>query len=403
MSLPITFITRETRNNLHGVNAILGCLEKYVDPELCYTAYSEDAEDLVRTAEHASGQGRLPVIAWSFHTPETEDVQKNLNHIKQCLVHTEVKFIAGGAHASACPESTLAMGFDFVFCGEGEKLILDFINGLIVQDETILKSRIIRSLENEYISLDLYPAIPERSLKLNPVEITRGCIYGCSFCQTSYLFGKKFRHRSEETILGAAELLIRRGGHFLRMTTPSAFSYGSPDAQPRLDKVESLLKNLRAIMGSERKIYFGTFPSEIRPEHVSCEAMQIMKRYVDNDNIIIGIQSGSEELMKKMGRCADTDIAVRSVETAIHCDFRVNVDFIFGLPGEDDNDREATIRLMRRLSELGANIHAHWFMPLPGTPLENQIPAEPGAGLQKELNRLMTEGKVYGDWRKQKK
>jgi radical SAM superfamily enzyme YgiQ (UPF0313 family) len=44
--------------------------------------------------------------------------------------------------------------------------------------------------------LDDFPAFNAPAGKWNAIEITRGCVYACSFCQTPFMFKARFRHRS---------------------------------------------------------------------------------------------------------------------------------------------------------------------------------------------------------------
>ena len=43
---------------------------------------------------------------------------------------------------------------------------------------------------------------------------------------------------------------------------------------------------IRAALPAGGKLYFGTFPSELRPEHVTPEAMAVLARWVDNRHIV---------------------------------------------------------------------------------------------------------------------
>lgn len=401
MKRSVTFIARETPFNAHALNVLLGSLEKYFSPEWCDLKYGRNTEEITGHALQSHAEGRIPVIAWSFHSAEANRVRQEAGDVRRRLDLIPAVFIAGGAHATARPEESMDMGFDTVFRGEGERLITEYVHELI-RCEDIREMRGIRnSPPGEKIDLDDYPAFPEKTLKLNPVEITRGCVYACRFCQTSYLFGGAFRHRSADSILKYAKILTDRGGHFLRMTTPSAFSYGSSGKEPSPDKVETLLRELREVMGPDRKIYFGTFPSEIRPEHVTKESLQIIKRYADNDNIILGVQSGSERILERCHRECAPATALRAVELALDTGFSVNADMIFGLPGEEKSDRLETIRLIQKMAKPGVKIHAHWFMPLPGTPFEHESPAPPDPWLLSELDTLTTRKILYGQWRKQ--
>jgi radical SAM superfamily enzyme YgiQ (UPF0313 family) len=95
---------------------------------------------------------------------------------------------------------------------------------------------------------------------------------------------------------------------------------------------------------------------------------------------------------------ADVCIVVR---IAIECGFRPNVDFIFGMPGEDAVAQRASLDLAGELAGLGARIHAHAFMPLPGTPWRDAQPAFIPLATLTELDRLSRQGASYGHWRKQ--
>ena len=77
------------------------------------------------------------------------------------------------------------------------------------------------------------------------------------------------------------------------------------------------------------------------------------------------------------------------------------VDLIFGLPGEEAEDVAATLRLMEDLVAMGAVLHTHTFMPLPGTPLEDAPPGRVDPALHPLLDRLASQGHQIGQWRKQ--
>ena len=63
--------------------------------------------------------------------------------------------------------------------------------------------------------------------RAGPIEITRGCVWACRFCQTPFLFRARFRHRSLEVIREAirAQRAVRPVD--VRFITPSALSWGS--------------------------------------------------------------------------------------------------------------------------------------------------------------------------------
>ncbi|XVU22437.1 hypothetical protein ACQPZJ_34920 [Actinoplanes sp. CA-054009] len=65
-----------------------------------------------------------------------------------------------------------------------------------------------------------------------------------------------------------------RGLRDVRFITPTAMSYGSQTEEPDLAAVEELLAMCREGIGPNGRVFFGSFPSEIRPEHVSREALR---------------------------------------------------------------------------------------------------------------------------------
>jgi len=235
-----------------------------------------------------------------------------------------------------------------------------------------------------------------------PIEITRGCPFACRYCQTSYLFGTRVRHRSIEMIGELAAEMAGRGLAGIRVVTPNALAYGSPDGRTvELDGVEELRARLRATVGRRGRIFFGSFPSEVRPDHLDDRAATLLQRYVDNDNLVIGAQSGSDRMLVHCRRGHTTADVIRAVTAARKAGFLPLVDFIFGLPGETREDRAATIRLMDRLVGLGARVHAHTFMPLPQTPFAAAPPGRVEPELRRHAERLVARGSLFGTWQRQ--
>ena len=47
---------------------------------------------------------------------------------------------------------------------------------------------------------------------------------------------------------------------------------------------------------------------------------------------------------------------------------------------------------------MGAKIHNHTFMPLPGTPFRNQKAGQIDEAVKQQIVELTTTGKAYGKW-----
>src|SRR5690606_36327535 len=200
------------------------------------------------------------------------------------------------------------------------------------------------------------------------IEITRGCRYSCRFCQTPFMFSARFRHRSVDNVRWYVDRMRERGLRDVRFITPSALSYGTDGDEPNLAAVEELLASCREGIGPDRaavaellascregigpdgRVFSGSLPSEIRPEHVSREALRIIKRYCANNNIIVGAQSGSERVLRAAKRVHGVEELRRAVRLGIEEGFQINVDMIFGMPGEDRSDVDASDRKSTRLN-----------------------------------------------------
>lgn len=350
------------------------------------------------------------LVGWSFFSGEFAAAVERLHAFRSRIADARVRHIAGGVHASADPAGTLRAGFDLVAVGEAERTIVSLVSallsgaavegvrGLATQDPT---GKLRPFERGEAIDLDDWPPFSPTHRRLGPIEITRGCRYACQFCQTPFLYKARFRHRTLRNVCDWVRVCRDRNLRDYRFLSPTSLSYGSEDAEPRLDRVEELLAGVREIIGPERRLFFGTFPSEVRPEHVTARALAILRRYADNNNLIIGGQSGSEAVLARSRRGHGVAVIEPAVRLARDAGFVPHVDFIFGLPGETEEDVQASIRLMERVVALGAKVHGHTFLPLPGTPFQHETPVPLSPHARLAIERLASRGLLYGQWRRQ--
>lgn len=342
------------------------------------------------------------LVAWSFYSLDAPRTFEDLAWVR---ARCEAIHVAGGVHATAEPRATLEAGFDLVALGEGERTLVDLalagpaarVSGLGRLEDGLYRD----TGSGVRVDLDDHPPFNAVDRKWNAIEITRGCVYACSFCQTPYVFKARFRHRSVADVRRHVRTMREAGLRYVRFLSPTSLSYGATGTSPDLDAVDALLAAVREEIGPDGKVFFGTFPSEVRPEHVTPEALAVLRRWVDNDNLVIGGQSGSERVLAASRRDHGVEDVERAVRHAVEAGFLPNVDFLFGLPGEDDEDVAASVALMERLVAAGARIHTHAFLPLPGTPLRGAKAAVVPEVAARALERLESRGQAYGVWRRQ--
>ncbi|VVB92040.1 tRNA-2-methylthio-N(6)-dimethylallyladenosine synthase [uncultured archaeon] len=331
------------------------------------------------------------IVVYSFASPQANSIFREVGQAKGCSI-----FIAGGPHPSARPEETLAY-FDYVVIGEGEETLPELIG--VLQNGGDINSvkgiafrkdgKIIFTGQRENIALDNYPPFDPDAMH-SSIEITRGCPFNCAYCQTPQLFGHNMRHRSIDEISKYAKFLKD-----VRFTSPNAFAYGSDGIRPKIEKIESLLKAL-----SGNRLFFGTFPSEVRPEFINDRLLELVSGYCVNTTLSMGGQSGSQRILDIIHRNHTVEDIIKGAEKCLQHGFVPVVDFIFGLPGETYDDQHMTLRLIKWLTGKGAKVHSHYFMPLPGTAFGNSIPSPLSVQVGRVMGELALLGKTSGKWSK---
>jgi B12-binding domain/radical SAM domain protein len=329
------------------------------------------------------------IMLYSFATAQANEVYSEVSRAQ-----VDAIFVAGGPHPSARPREALEF-FDYVVIGEGEETLPELID-VLQKEESPAGVLGISYIENgrarfsgfrPAVNLDLYPPFGRI---LAPLEISRGCPWKCAYCQTTRLCGSKMRHRS-------VPIIVKYAKHHkdIRFTSPNSLAYGSDGRAPRLDKVESLLSALGEL---GKPIYFGTFPSEVRPEFVTDGALELINRYCSNRVLNIGGQSGSFKILKEINRGHGPEQVETACQLCLEHGITPLVDFIFGLPMETEEDQLLTLALAKSIIQRGGRARAHHFMPLPGTPLAETTPAPLADFVAAELGRLALEGKITGSW-----
>ncbi|NYT05410.1 MAG: TIGR04013 family B12-binding domain/radical SAM domain-containing protein [Methanomicrobiales archaeon] len=324
-------------------------------------------------------------------SPESDITCYSLNSINAPRLLDEIRTapcitIAGGPHASARYREVAAAA-DYVVVGEGEYVLPALITAIESGTGTVpagIATSGAYTPANSCVWLDAYP--PFSDIK-GTIELSRGCPHACGYCQTPQLFGHRMRHRSIDAVVRAA-----RRYRDVRFVTPNAFAYGSDGRHPRFDRLETLLQKLE-----NDRIFLGTFPSEVRPEWVTDAALELVLQYCANRRVHFGAQSGSDAVLKAIRRGHTVADVIRAVERCRDHGLVPVVDIIVGLPFETDDDQQATIRLAAWIARNGM-VHAHYFTPLPGTPLEATVARPLLPETKKTLGRLALAGKATGSW-----
>jgi radical SAM superfamily enzyme YgiQ (UPF0313 family) len=86
--------------------------------------------------------------------------------------------------------------------------------------------------------------------------------------------------------------------------------------------------------------------------------------------------------------------------------FHADIDFIFGLPGENEEDILINLQFFQDVLDgkyKNVLIHTHTFMPLPGTPFEHEPLGKIDKRIFNLMGKLSTKGLAFGEHQAQAK
>ncbi len=402
-----SLIFRAHASSRYSVAALIGSLE--TDNRLLDLDIAAPIKFSLKSIDRKIERGPI-ILAYSVMSTQAKSVYEEIQRIRQQHAN-DLIIVGGGAHASARPRELLVNGFDFVVVGEGERTFPDLLYALINDKDPLEILGVIGKASTEIpiprelpqVNLDCYPPFALEKNIVGPVEVTRGCPFQCKFCSTPFLTGGKVRHRTIDTVVSWVQRAVQdRGFKRTWFLSPNALSYGGHGRQAEPERLEQLLKSVSAVEGLE-EVYCGSFPSEVRPEFVTRPILEMLRSYVANDTLQIGLQSSSDRVLALSNRKHTVEQGLNAVRVALDTGFTPHIDMIFGLPGETTDELHKSIEMCYDLVEMGAKTHGHVFMPLPGSEYENAPPGRLDPESRRLLGELARRKELTGSWSTQER
>lgn len=290
------------------------------------------------------------------------------------LCDKKIKVVIGGIHASSMPQETLEKfgRFDLLVRGEGEFTLLEIvqgksmskIKGLSYRKNNKIAHNSERPLNNnldslpfparELLPMEKYVAIGSRQKKCDYILSSRGCPYGCIFCADHLVHGRGFRFRSPENIIKEVEELEKRG---IR-----EWDFVDDNFTLILDRVEKFCDLMIRKRLNKKMIW--RCSNGIRADKVTPKLLEKMKEagcYM----VSIGIESGNEEILKKMKKNTDLDKIRQAVRWCREIGIETRGLFMFGNLGENAKTMQDTINFAKELDLDTATFHI--AIPFPNT------------------------------------
>ena len=183
------------------------------------------------------------------------------------------------------------------------------------------------------------------------LQVASGCLGSCTYCITRKARGP-LKSVSESEILAEAKKLVDAGAREMQLTGQDVSAWG-------YDMGTNLSNLIPSLSGIPGKFFIRAGmmnPSTLLP--IIKPLIQAYESPKMFGFIHLPVQSGSDEILKAMGRQYTAGDAVRIVDSfrARYPDLNLATDLIVGFPGETDSQFEETIDLVTRLKPNKVNI-----------------------------------------------
>lgn len=265
--------------------------------------------------------------------------------------------------------------------------------------ETVTK-RIIEDFEN--CPFTVSPVVPSTEVVHDrvSVEVFRGCIRGCRFCQAGYCY-RPVRARSVQTLVQQGTEALKNTGY----QEISMLSLSTSDYRGLADLCDGLLDYCEG-----RSISL-SLPS-LRADNFSMDIMQRVQK-VRKSGLTFAPEAGSQRLRDAINKNVREEDLLESCRIAFEGGWNgVKLYFMLGLPTETDEDivgiADLAVKVLHTWKQNAANksrgvritVSTSCFVPKPHSPFqwEKQVTREEYMRRVKLLRETMTARAITYNW-----
>ena len=320
----------------------------------------------------------IAVVLIDYQIPlhTTEAAEYLLELIKK--YGAETKFVLIGKTPTYFPERFINAGASIIICGIYDEILIPVLenifniktlkqipNLVICENNRIFKTE-RKFTQGNYKSLPIpdYSMIDFHNYMDTASMITsRGCDGKCKYCSTPYFF-HQFQSRSVKDVVDELEILVTQ--YHKKKVIFLDDNMTISKERMRDICIEIKKRKLSILLGCLSSI-----------AHYDKELFKLMYE-VGFRWIHFGIESGSEEILKKMGKPMSITYIRQVIKEVKEIGFRVRTSFILDYPGCTLEDFNQTKNLI--LDLLPHEIRLHYLAYRPGTPVTYENPKEQVSG-----------------------
>jgi radical SAM superfamily enzyme YgiQ (UPF0313 family) len=277
--------------------------------------------------------------------------------IAECVksLDKQVVIVFGGPQASVLDTMTLRhfSPVDIVVRGEGERTFASLLErishatdlaglpGITHRSDGIIKREedapFIDNLDD--LPLPAYHLYPMEAHGVVPLDVGRGCPFSCSFCSTCHFWKKRHRMKSPDRIVREIRHCISRFGRRIFEIPHDLFTFN----RELIGKFTDLLR--RENLG----ITWSCFG------RIDCMDAALLKAMAESGCAAIGygVESGSQEIQKAMGKNLDPSRIHGVIMDSLRAGLNVVSSYIIGFPQEREQDLKKTLAMMMETFLLG--------------------------------------------------
>ena len=206
--------------------------------------------------------------------------------------------------------------------------------------------------------------------RLALLETTRGCNFSCKFCFKK-MYGKGVRKKEKDQIFEEIEFVVKK------QRAHSIYFFDLEFTQD-LEIVEYVCQKMKVFKGRVK------WCCQTRPDLVDKSLLNYMAGS-GCELIHYGIESGSERILDLVGKKTNLEGIKRAITETHSAGIRTACFFLFGFPGETDEERRETVAFAKQLNPTYASFHT--VTAYPGTTFYHSMSREkrPGTHPRKPL------------------